>query len=106
MAPFIDGHIAGTTGFPPQRQLKIICPHVHRTHQFATESKALSVGVHRHVPDMRMRTAAMPDGLIFFDSKLKLNQRVKVPIKSSKMEKKKKKNKLKDFKPSSTHHVP
>ena len=76
MAPFIDGHIAGTTGFQPQRQLKIICPHVHRTHQFATESKALSVGVHRHVPDMRMRTAAMPDGLIFFDSKLKLNQRV------------------------------
>mmetsp|Transcript_9552 Transcript_9552/g.19918 ORF Transcript_9552/g.19918 Transcript_9552/m.19918 type:complete len:243 (+) Transcript_9552:179-907(+) len=58
--PFIDGHIAGTTGFQPQRQLKIICPHVHRTHQFATESKALSVGVHRHVPDMRMRTAAMP----------------------------------------------
>lgn len=75
MAPFIDGHIAGTTGFQPQRQLKIICPDVHRTHQFATESKALSVGVHRHVPDMRMRTAAMPDGLIFFDSKLKIKSK-------------------------------
>ena len=63
MAPFIDGHIPGTTGFQPQRQLKIVRPNVHRTHQFATESEPLSVGVHRHVPDMRMRTAAMPDGL-------------------------------------------
>ena len=63
MAPFIDGHIAATTGFQPQRQLKTIGPDVHRAHQFATEAEALSVGVHRHVPDVRVRTAAMPDGL-------------------------------------------